>query len=239
MRKVFLAFVVVIFLGACNGHYRKVEGNGVLETKEKSLTEFDELEVSGDFKVTLYPSDEYKVIVEAEENLQPYILVEEEGDRLKIRMKNHINIRSTRGIKVKVFTKTLKRVEMAGSGAVQSGGLLENENGMQVTIAGSGDANLEVKTPEMKASIGGSGKVVLRGKTRNLKVSIAGSGDYQGDQFMSEDAEINIAGSGNARVYASMILNISIAGSGDVYYYGAPKSIKKSIAGSGNIKAME
>lgn len=233
-----LAFLLPVFLFSCDGSFDRVEGNGVMEEKEKTLDSFQRLEVSGVFKVKLIPSDQHKVIIEADENLHRYILVDQDGDRLKIRMKSNTNIRSKKGIHVTVFMKELSKVELAGSGDVVTEGVMENPDKMEVLIAGSGNADMQVKSPEIKVSIGGSGKVRLDGKTRDFKLSIGGSGDYDGENLMSENADISIAGSGSAKVFASVDLKVSIAGSGDVYYKGQP-TVKKSIAGVGNVKPIE
>jgi hypothetical protein len=209
-----------------------------MEEKEKTFDSFNRLEISGAFKVKLIPSDKHRIVVEADENLHRYILVDQDGDRLKIRMKSNTNIHTNKSIKVTVYMKTLSKLELAGSGDLVSEGLMENDDKMEVIIAGSGNADMQVKTPEIKVSIGGSGKVTLDGKTRDFKLSIGGSGDFEGENLMSENADISIAGSGSARVFASVDLKVSIAGSGDVYYKGQP-NVKKSIAGVGNVKPIE
>ncbi len=238
MRNIFYLLGLVWVLTGCNEGFNRVEGNGVIETKEKSLSSFDELEISGAFKVKLVPSDNYRAVIEADENLHEYIQVNQDGDRVRIRMKNNVNFKTSRSIKVTVFGSNIRRVELAGSCQLQSGGLLENDDRMELTIAGSGDAELEVKTPEMKVNIGGSGKVMMKGKTRDLKLSIAGSGDFEGESLLSENTDINIAGSGGAKVFSSLSLKVSIAGSGDVYYAGDPADVKKSIAGVGRVKPI-
>lgn len=238
MRHIFYLLGLSLFLSGCDEGFNRVEGNGITETKEKSLQSFDELEVSGAFKVKIVPSDNFRAVVEADENLHEYIIISQDGERVRVKMKNNINFKTRNTVKITVYTNELRRVELAGSCDLKSDGLLENADKMELTIAGSGDADLEVKTPEMKVSIGGSGKVKMNGKTRDLKLSIAGSGDFEGEKLMSENADISIAGSGSARVFTSIELKVSIAGSGDVYYAGNPTNVKKSIAGVGNVKPI-
>jgi hypothetical protein len=238
MRIIIFLLGLSLLVASCDEGFNRVEGNGVMETKEKTLNDFDEIEVSGNFKVKVVPSDNFRAVIEADENLHEYILVEQDGDRLKIRMKNNVNVKTHQSIKVTVYTNDVRRIELAGSCGLKSDGVLENTDRMEITIAGSGDADIDVKTPEMKVSIGGSGKVIIGGKTRDLKISIAGSGDFEGEKLMSENADISIAGSGSARVFTSVELKVSIAGSGDVYYAGKPGNVKKSIAGVGNVKPI-
>jgi hypothetical protein len=53
----------------------------------------------------------------------------------------------------------------------------------------------------------------------------------------SEDARVNIAGSGDAKVWARNQLDVAVAGSGDVDYYGDPR-VRKSVAGSGDLRRV-
>ena len=239
MRIVWTLMLSAILLSSCKGGFRKVEGNGVVQTKEKSLDDFEVLEVSGAFRVKIVPSNNFKAVIETDENLQQYVLVEESGGRVKIKMKNNINFRSLGGINITVYGNGIEHIELAGSSTLKTEGQLENDDKFSLTIAGSAGANVQLKAPETKVSIGGSGEVKLEGKTRDLKINIAGSGDFKGENFLSENADISIAGSGSARVYTSVELKISVAGSGDVFYAGNPQNIKKSIVGSGNIRPIE
>lgn len=238
MRIIIFLLGLSLMVASCDEGFNRVEGNGITETKEKSLQSFDELEVSGAFKVKIIPSDNFRAIVEADENLHEYIIISQDGERVRVKMKNNINFKTSNTVKITVYTNELRRVELAGSCELKSDGVLENTDKMEITIAGSGDADIAVKTPEMKVSIGGSGKVIMGGKTRDLKISIAGSGDFEGEELMSENADISIAGSGSARVFTSVELKVSIAGSGDVFYAGNPGNVKKSIAGVGNVKPI-
>ena len=43
------------------------------------------------------------------------------------------------------------------------------------------------------------------------------------NDLIAEDVTGDIAGSGSAKVYANNMLEASIAGSGDIIYYGNPK----------------
>lgn len=238
MRILLVLTTFLFLLVACDDHFRTVKGNGVSEKREKTLARFSKLEVSGSFKVIVIPSEEHKVVVEADENLHEYIRIEEDDNRVKIKMKNNIRIKTPRSITLTVYMQDVSKLELAGSVNLKSEGVLEHSEKLEVTIAGSGDADIEVNAPQVKISIGGAGKVLAEGKSRDLEISIAGSGDFLGEDLMSENVDLSIAGSGSAKVYASMGLEVSVAGSGNVYYAGNPEKVKKSIAGAGFVKPI-
>ena len=92
--------------------------------------------------------------------------------------------------------------------------------------------------PEVTASIYGSGKVTLKGETRKVTLECTGSGDLNAVDLLSEEANVDIKGSGNASVHSSKSLQVDVKGSGDVRYKGNP-SIRSDIHGSGNIKKLD
>lgn len=84
-------------------------------------------------------------------------------------------------------------------------------------------------------SLAGSGDIDLNGKARSLKLDIAGSGDVDAADLVLSDATVSIAGSGDAKLAPSQTADISIAGSGDVDLTGHTATVKSRVAGSGSI----
>lgn len=239
MRKYFALFILVSFaFGACSINMGSIEGNGVTSSRQQSFSRFTQLEISGDFDVKLIPSTEHKIVVTADENILPYIKIDQDGKTLKIRYKNNTNIRNKGDVKVVVYMETLRDIELAGSGKVVTASRFTSDEHMEFTIAGSGNLDLDVQCPDIEISIGGSGTAEMEGKTRDLEVNIGGSGDYKGENLLSENATVSIGGSGTAKVHASIKLEANIAGSGDVFYVGTPE-VTKAVAGRGRVEPLQ
>ncbi len=237
-KSIFFYFLVLISLSGCSIIMDEEVGNGIRVTEEKKLDRFEDLEISGSFEVELVPSDQFRVMIEADENIQEFVRVDQEGDRVKVRLKNNVRVKMDGRIKLTIYMQELRTIELAGSGKVKTRSQMSHPDRMEFTIAGSGDMDIDVKSPRVEVSIGGSGEVNASGKTKRLEVDIAGSGDFIGEELLSEDSEISIAGSGNASVFASTKLDVSIAGSGDVQYRGNP-TVSQSIAGRGSVKKVD
>jgi len=58
-----------------------------------------------------------------------------------------------------------------------------------------------------------------------------------GGDLQSNSANVNIAGSGDARLWVTSSLSATILGSGDVLYYGSP-TLSSSEVGSGDLKPL-
>jgi len=179
-----------------------------------------------------------KVSIEGEENIIQHIRTYREGNSLIISTENGYRLKNTQPVNVYVSAPMLEEISISGSGDIIGKTKLTSDNRLEFSISGSGNINTDVDAPNVKVDIGGSGNSEVKGKTRDLSIEIAGSGKAQAKELLSENANVSIAGSGNAYVNASSKLEVHVAGSGDVYYLGKPQ-ITSHIAGSGSVKALE
>lgn len=216
----------------------RVRGNGNLKTEDRQAANFTSVSSFGEYDVYLSQGASYSVRIEAEDNLLPYIETQVDGDVLKIRTKDGYWLSNTTNLKVYVSAPAFTKVKTFGSGNIFSQGKLNNTSAIELEVAGSGDIKVDLNAPEVRADLQGSGNINLGGETRSFTGSILGSGDIRAGELKSESANVDITGSGNAEVYASVKLDVDIKGSGDVKYRGAAQ-ISSNVAGSGSVKKVD
>jgi hypothetical protein len=240
MRKLLLPTLLIItIVTSCDSIFKKnVHGNGNLKSEERNAGNTDKIKSLGNFNVDIVQGSPSSIKIEADENLLPYIVTENKEDKLVIRTKEGYNLSSDNKIQVTVTTDRLDEVEVDGSGNINGTGKFTGEDHLRISVAGTGSVNLNINTPQISSSIAGTGNITLSGETKDSKIEIAGVGNYRAENLLSENVEVHIAGSGNAKVYAENNLSVDIAGSGDVYYKGSA-NIKQSVAGSGKITKVE
>ncbi len=235
---ILLSFAVML-LASCHWiRYKRVSGNGNLETQNREIDIARRIKLAGSFDVEISQGPVTSVKVEADENLLPYIFTDENNGVLLIRTRDHVNLVSDNPIKVYITTDKLEEVQLAGSGNIIGQTKFTGGNRLLLKIAGSGDIRLDVNTPSLESEIAGSGSMTLTGETKDQRVQISGVGDYKAADLKSENSVVRIAGSGDVSVFAASTLDIHIAGVGSVFYKGDP-AIKQSISGSGEVKKLE
>lgn len=237
MKHILLLMLIGLGLLSCRvGVGEKIKGNGKFTSEPRDVGRFSRVEVRGGISVELVPGQP-SVRVEADENLLRHIITREENGWLIIRTKDHVRLRSSRPIRVYVSTEELSAVNIAGSGSVTGRGKFSGADKLDIDVAGSGNVDLDVNTPKVSVDIAGSGNVSLAGETRDARVNITGSGNYQAEDLMTENTDIDIAGSGDARLHADQTLKADVLGSGNVYYRGKA-SVRSQTTGSGKVKPM-
>jgi len=128
----------------------------------------------------------------------------------------------------------LDSLELSGSGSAQGDGVLQGD--ADLTVSGSGSANLTgVTLTSVVVNLSGSGNVQLGGRAMTQRVTISGSGNYDGSALSTEQADVEVNGSGSARVDVTGRLSATVAGSGDITYSGNPSQVDRASSGSGEI----
>ncbi len=230
-----LSFLIFSSCGYTNG--KRIEGNGNISTQERNTGNFTGVSASGSIDIIVMDGPAHSLKIETDENLMDYVEVKNNNGSIEVYTKEGYNLKPEKGIKVYATAPAFSRLEVSGSGKIKSNGKIKSE-GLHTEVSGSGDIILDIDAPEIDAEIAGSGSATLSGTTRDFSASVSGSGDIRCFNLLSENTEIDIAGSGNAEVYASKSLDVDVAGAGNVRYKGNP-SIKQNIAGAGSVRKAE
>jgi hypothetical protein len=239
MKTYLTAFVFLLAFVSCDNPFAKtIHGNNNITTSERTLSSFKKIRCSGGYDIQLTQGNTSSIKIETDENIQPYIVTDVNGDELNIHTQKDINIRPLDKIKLFITTDKLEDFKLSGSGNVSTTNKFSGGDHLDLDISGSGNIHFDVNTPSVSSSISGTGDIYVTGETKNSKIDIAGSGNYHAEDLKAENAKVIIAGSGDARLFADSTLDINIAGVGNVYYKGNA-SISQSIAGTGKIKKLE
>ncbi len=238
MKPVIAFALLALCLTSCRLGFKTIKGSGNMIKEDRNVSGFTTVEDAGSIDVEIKMGSNYKVEVEADDNLMKYIKIEKRGEKLVIELKDNINFRLENPVTVRIETPELREVIASGSGNIKTIGQVNSTRTIETSLAGSGNIDMEVNAPAVESSIAGSGNTNISGQTKSVDISIAGSGNFNAADLKSENANVSIAGSGNVKLFASVNLDVSIVGSGDVFYSGTPK-ISKSIIGSGSIKSLQ
>jgi len=234
----FLFLAATIVLASCRFLGRRIEGNGVIKTEERSVGSFKEVEANGNIKLIVIQGDLKPVKLEGDENILPYIEVLQEGERIKIQPKHGINLSPSGDLTVYVTSPSFRSIEVSGSSDIIGQNKISGTEDLDLQASGAGDIKMEVDVPKLTAGISGSGSITLKGQTKNVELNLTGAGHAYCYDLLSENTKVDISGAGSAEVYASVKLDASVSGAGNINYKGSP-SISQQISGAGSVNKAE
>ena len=211
-----------------------IKGNGNLVTSEKTVSEFEKINVSGSAEVRFHASQEYRAVVTVDENLDEYVEIVTKNNVLNIGTKS--GSYSFTKFLVDIYCPILTAASVSGSGSFKNMEKITVST-FETAVSGSGKIAAEVECESFSARISGSGNIMVTGNSQNADIGISGSGKFSGDEFLIKDATVRISGSGNVDVHVTDNLKANISGSGGITYRGEPKT-DTNVSGSGRIKKL-
>jgi hypothetical protein len=237
MRK-YLLFIAALPVVLSSCHYmwgKRVRGNGNIKTEERSVSSFKNLHVSASINVYVSQGDIKPIKIEGDENLLPYIEVEQDGDEIIIRNREGYNLEGSGELKVFVSAPVYHKISLSGAGSIISDNKITNSDNLEINLSGAGDIKMEVDAPKITADISGVGSIYMKGQTKDVDMNISGAGSAHCYDLLSENTKIEISGVGSADVYASVKLDAQVSGAGSVNYKGNATDVTQNVSGVGSV----
>lgn len=237
---VLLLALILYVLGSCKkaDERRCVKSSGSIITEGRSLESFNRIELRDNINLIIIPDTINFMHVEAPENLMKFIISDVQGQNLVIRNDNRCNwLRSFENdISVRLHLKTLEGVEIRGMGDIKNEGFLQSDIFHIDAYAASGNIDLQVQAKEIHVKIhNGPSFITVKGTGERAYVYNAGEGYIFMQNFTAQQSFVVHNGTGDCHIKAERFLDISLEYVGDVYYYGQPDTLNKTITGSGRI----
>lgn len=236
MKYLLLYFVIAVFSFSCNTEI--INGNGNVVTESRNTGAFTGIKLMGSMNIDVKAGEQQSVEIKGEENILPYIETFIKEGNLVIKYKNDVSINTNDDLNIYITTASLKEVEVFGSGDITGEGKFTNDNKMEIGVTGSGNIKLDVDAPKVEVKTTGSGDIYLSGNTKDITCNSMGSGDIDAADLKAENAKVKTMGSGDVKVFASIKLDCTINGSGNIKYHGGG-AVTSVIHGSGSITPVD
>ena len=240
MKKLLIAFFVFLSINSFAQRWETIKGNGEVKKETRQVSDYSSLASQGSMDVDIAFGNSNSIVVEADENLLPYIETSVDNGKLTIKSKKGVNLKSSSRMVVHVSMTKINSLQQSGSGNINGSGAFTSDGKTDIGVSGSGNLKLDFDSfKDLDLSVAGSGNVDLKsGNTNTLIAKISGSGNIDCSTVSSKDVDAKISGSGNIKVYASNSIDAKISGSGNVFYKGSVQNISSKIAGSGKVMKM-
>ncbi len=232
-------FIVLIssLLSSC--YKDTVRVSGEIVTEEVTLSGYSKLKVSDAFNVFVtFSETEESIAIEANDDIQEYIIVEKKGEKLVVRLKNFTNIKGNATLNVLITTKNLTAFDVSGAAEVT----LENELAMRsVDIALSGASNFkgELLVNQLEIRSSGASNADLYGTADRANVRLSGSSELRDFDMVIKSLDINMSGASDAYLSINESMDVVAAGASNLTYKGDAAIGTKRLSGSSQLIKRE
>jgi hypothetical protein len=233
LKVLMIAFICFGITSCIDAQFRKtVRGEGNVVKKERIITSFNGIIVSSGIDVYLKQDEKESITVEADENLQEYILTEVKDGVLHVY--TDANIREAKMKRVYVTMKEVTSLKTSSAGDIIGETPIKGAD-MEIEASSAGDIRIEIYAKKIDVEISSSGDISLSGEAETLKADLSSAGDLEAFNLKVREAYISASSAGDARVNVSEKIVARASSAGDIYYQGDPKYVDAHSSSAGGI----
>lgn len=239
MRPLFLIILgSSIFFSSCSEfHSRRIKGSGNVITQTRNISGFTAIDAGGAMNVFVRQDSAFSVKVEADDNLQQHVIVEEDNGVLHVHQENNTNLQATGDLKVYVTLPVIKDLQATGASTIVGENTFTGQD-LNVAISGASRAELKLDYPNLSAEVTGASTGIFSGKAKDVKFTATGSSHLNCYDLFSETAIVEATGASEAKVFASVKLDAQASGASNVKYKGEA-TVNKDVSGASNVSKAE
>lgn len=213
-----------------------IEGNGNIVSKEYTIDDYSKIEVENKADI-IYEQKTLNhpyLVVETDENLQPYTSVSVEDGVLVLRSTENLK---TKHCKVYTNSKSLSEIKVSGVSNIELKSSLDSKN-LTINFSGVGSIKAyDLKCDNLTANLSGVANFTFGGTVRNSVLNVSGKGDIHAYELNAANSECNVSGMGKIETFTTDFLKARMSGVGNIRYKGTPKNTEIAKSGVGSIKA--
>jgi hypothetical protein len=213
-----------------------INGSGKTAIEGREVSGFERIKINTVGEAEIVQGENEGIVIEAEDNLIPYITSSVFAGEMVIDVKPGTGISPTKPIRYKITVKNLKEVRVSGASRVT----LRPMTVKQLSLASSGTGEFELTdliADSLSVNISGAGSLKASGTSGQSDFRISGTGSIDAQDLKSTTASVNISGMGSATMWVIEKLDTKISGAGSISYYGSP-TLTQDNSGIGSVKKL-
>lgn len=221
-------------LNAQWGNYRKIKGDGNIQTQSRKGSGFTGIKACCSMKVIVAQGETYSIEVETDANLQEYVLTQVGGGTLTIKKADKVSLNPTQRTTIYVTTPEVDRLKSSSSSDIICQGGFTGRD-LELDVSSSGNIEVEWSGEEVDIESSSSGKITLTGKANRLRFDGSSSSKVDARDFRAVDVDAEASSSARLTVNVSGTLDADVSSSGKVFYSGDPRRVNTDTSSGGKV----
>jgi hypothetical protein len=214
----------------------RVRGNGDLIEQRREVDDFTKVKTCCSFKVELRQSNDFDVRVEAESNLQEFIVTEVRGNTLHIKYTEDANFKSTKDIMVYVSLPRLKAVDASSSSRVTGMTPFRGDD-LALDVSSSATIKVEFTGDEVALDASSSGRIEVRGSADKVRADASSSSVIEAEDLESQEGVADVSSAARINLHTTQKLRADASSAGSISYRGNPSDVITDTSSAGRVSS--
>ena len=210
---------------------------GPIETEVREVESFKAVSVTASIKLVLTQGEAKPLTVEAKQEVLPWIETVVRDGELRIAPKPGSNFTNRGAVTVYVTAPDIRGVSVSASSEVEGTNAIKGET-FALSINSSGRGTLVLDVAELSTSLSSSGSANLSGTATRHTASVSSSARLKAEDLRVVTMLVQTSLSGSVDVSVSDELTGAASTSGQVRYYGEPRSLEVHTSTSGQVRKV-
>lgn len=195
-----------------------------LKQEERVLEKFTSIEVGATFNVKLIQSEDYRVIIEANETHLRSVRTFIANEILTI---EYAGLRKPSELFISIYVPELASIRLSGTAELINDGLFKDSL-LKLNLEGAAKADLKLEITDLQTKASGATEVWLNGTTDKHYIKASGDAIIDADNFESKFTKVEALNNSFAKVNAIDEIEIGPYTEDRISYKNTPTTITKS-----------
>lgn len=250
--------VVVAILTGCSYSSEGLIGGNTVE-KTFNITNFKSLEIGSAFDVDVVPGD-YRVEIIIDESLVDDLLVQKNGDTLKIGLGSKWQFSFFEGpkvLKARIHMPIIENINASGATSLNIGDEMMYTDAVTFDLSGASHVKATIKTDYVAFDISGAGRyegsietetldayisgasdMDAHGRANKVRMDLSGASRFGQADFEANSVSIKASGASSVRMMVKDEARLDASGASTIDLKGSPKLLSEQSSGASTIKVQ-
>lgn len=235
--KIIIATFLAILFGSCKYDIdfggKSITGSGHVVSQERNVKNFTKVEVSRGLECEIIQDANFKVVVEADDNLQEGILTTVEGSTLKITSKYN-NYRNVQSKKIIVHLPVVEVLETTSGSNLSTNGVIK---GTEILVKSSSGSEIKVAVESDKINLESTSGSTLKveGKALDVSTESSSGSTIDAENLLANNINSQSTSGSSTSVHPILSLKAKASSGSSIDYTNTPKQISVEESSGGSV----
>lgn len=220
-----MAFAVLQFWGCDEDSiYSRIKGSGNIIDVDYAFNDFERLDVSHAFDVTVTQAEEFEVVLFVDDNIVNYLEVRRSGDWLIVRLEDNHNYNNV-NLRAEIKMPYIEEIKGSGATVVSMSGFLSSGDpyDFKLSLSGASVFSGNVNAGDCDIHLSGASVINMNGNCTDLYLESSGACELNMGNFVAASAYFILTGASDGTVHVTEHLDANLSGASVLRYYGDPE----------------
>lgn len=226
-----LAFAIIQFWGCEDDNiWGSVKGSGNEVNVTYSFENFDKIDVSSAFELTVLKADTFSVVLFVDDNIVQYLDVSKSGNWLLIGMDGNHNYNNTT-LRAEVRCPESNYLKGSGASFISMNGF-DTTQVFNLELSGASVFSANLNANDCEILLSGASVMNINGSCTNCYIGTSGASVLNMPNFIIAEGHFNLSGASDGTIHVTDYLNVTLSGASVLRYYGNPEIGNVNISGA-------